>query len=149
MSKPMLPDEQNIIDADDITLPEGWSVDPDCEGSLNAYENKEQFKQQIKQTLPQALQNAEQLVRALNNELRISLPSVYLVINSGVNFHLYLPMEEPIYHSPKKVAAGLLAERLANELINISVQTVFTIDEETDMKFLTSPHEYLLVYKQA
>ena len=147
MSKPMLPDEQNITDADDITLPEGWSVDPDCEGSLNAYENKEQFKQQIKQTLPHALQNAEQLVRALNIELRIFLPSVFLVINSDTNFQLFLPIEEPTFHSPKKVAANLVAERLTAELSDISVRPVFTIDVETDMKYVTSPHEYVLIYK--
>ncbi len=147
MSKPMLPNEQSIADADDLTLPAGWTVDPECNGSLNAYENREQFKKRIRQTLPHAMQQAEQLVKALDSELRISLPSVYLVINSDVDFHLYLPMEEPTYHSPKKVAANLLSERLMTELSEISVRTVFTIDEETDMKYLTSPHEYVLVYR--
>ena len=147
MSKPMLPDEQNITDADDITLPAGWTVAPDCSGRLDAYENKEQFKQQIKQTLPHALQHAEQLVRALNNELRIFPPTVFFVINSAVDFQLYLPMEEPTFHSPKKVAANLVAERLTAELSDISVRPVFTIDVETDMKYVTSPHEYVLIYK--
>lgn len=149
MSKPMLPNEAIIAAAaNDITLPNGWTVDPASNGSLAAYANQAQFAVNIKRTLPVAMQCVERLLEALHIDLRIFLPAVYLVIHSDVDFQLYLPLDETTYHSPKKVAARLLVQRCVSEHSDLSVREVFTIDEETNMGFLTAPHEYVLIYRQ-
>jgi hypothetical protein len=149
MSKPMLPNEAIIAAAaNDITLPDGWTVDAASDGSLAAYANREQFAANIKRTLPLAIRCVEQLLEALDVDLRIILPKVYLVIHSEVDFQVYLPLDEATYHSPKKVAARLLVQRYVSELSDLSVREVFTIDEETNMAYLTAPHEYVLIYRQ-
>ena len=143
------PETQQVSDFPNIMIPspQGWVTTGIHVINLN--EKKLQTEEPVAlpdNNLSLAAKRTEQLIEALKGGLSIDVPISYMRVEKETMFHILLLISESDFHSPKIVAARMLAEKFARTE-EYDIKFVFAIESENRMNHTIRFGGYKLMFK--
>ncbi len=132
-----------------VPSPQGWVTTGIHVINLNAEKVKsDEALSTYDANLTKAAKRTEQLIDALNEGLSVEVSVSYMRVEKDTMFHFLLLISEDDFHSPKIVAARLLAEKFA-KTEGYDIRFAFAIESENRMSHTMRFGGYKLMFKGA